>query len=374
MTEPQARIADGFDGIAPAGWQSLAGAAHPFVSYPWLHALEASCSASAETGWDAAHLVAYDNGTLAAALPLYRKQHSFGEFVFDWSWADACQRAGLPYYPKLLTAVPFTPVTGPRLLGKHPGTLIEAGLEEMRRGGHLTWHVLFPADNEHELWTSHGFLPRMTTRFVWHDNDYGDFDGFLAALKQKRRKETRRERRQVADAGVTFRILHGDDLDDATLVDIYRCYARTYHLRGQHPYLSFDFFQRLAQSMPHALVVFLAEQNGERVAAAICIRDETTLYGRWWGALVELPGLHFEACYYQGIDYCLARGLARYDPGIQGEHKIARGFAPESAWSMHRFNHPGLENAVREALARETPMLQAYLRECEHHLPFRRSD
>lgn len=367
MVSGQHSLAD----VAPAEWQALAGAQHPFVSHAYLAALESSGSASPETGWEPAHLLAHDGDTLGGALPLYRKRHSFGEFVFDWSWADACQRAGLNYYPKLLTAVPFTPVSGPRLLGEHHDELIEAGLEQMRRDEHLTWHVLFPHEKEHALWQENGFLSRMNIRFVWRDRDYGDFDGFLAALKQKRRKEIRRERRQVTDAGVRFRTLHGDELDDATLVDVYRCYARTYHLRGQHPYLSFEFFARLCCTIPRALVVFLAERDAENFAAAICLRDEKTLYGRWWGTLADLPGLHFEACYYQGIEYCLAQGLTRYDPGIQGEHKIARGFAPESAWSMHRFNHRGLEAAVREALALETPLLQDHLRDCIQRLPFR---
>ncbi len=368
LVQPRSSLA----GIAAASWNALAGADHPFVSHAYLHALEASNSAVAETGWEAAHLLAEHDGALRAALPLYRKHHSWGEFVFDFAWADACHRAGLAYYPKFLTAVPFTPVAGPRLLGNDAETLIEAGLELMAAEDVLTWHVLFPDEAEHELWRAYGFLPRMDVRFIWRDRGFGDFDGFLAALNHKRRKEIGRERRRVKDAGIRFRTLTGHDLDDETLTALYRCYASTYHLRGRHPYLTAQFFRLLAGQLPETLVVFAAERDGEMIAAAICMRDHDTLYGRWWGALEDVPGLHFEACYYQGIAYCLEQGLTRYDPGTQGEHKLARGFAPEPAWSMHRLAHPGLEAAVRDALKHETALVQAYIDDCRAHLPYRR--
>jgi len=374
MAEPQTETAGGLGATAPAEWNALAGAAHPFTSYSYLHALELSGSANAATGWEPAHLLAHRDNMLSGALPLYRKFHSFGEFVFDWSWAEACQRAGISYYPKLLTAIPFTPVAGPRLLGDCATQLIGAGLEMMQREDILSWHVLFPEEREHAMWKEHAFLPRMNTRFVWTDSGYGNFDGFLAALKQKRRKEIRRERRQVAEAGVHFRVLHGSGIDEHALDAIYRCYASTYHLRGQMPYLTREFFSLLARDMPDALVIFLGERNDETLAAAICLRDTETLYGRWWGTLADLPGLHFEACYYQGIAFCLEHGLTRYDPGVQGEHKLARGFAPEATWSLHRFNHPGLESAVRAALVRETSMIENYITECRQHLPFRNSE
>lgn len=370
MVTGQSLLAD----IAPDEWNVLSGAKHPFVSHAYLHALEASGSANADTGWVPAHLVVRDAQHLAAALPLYRKHHSWGEFVFDFTWANACQQAGLRYYPKLLTAVPFTPVTGPRLLGDKPEELIAAGLETMRAGQHLSWHVLFPECDERAIWKAHGFLPRLDVRFTWRDRHFRDFEGYLAALKQKRRKEIRRERRQVHDAGVHFEVLHGRDLGDEVLGNIYHCYARTYYLRGQRPYLTPECFRLLATALPNELVIFHGTRNSATIAVAICVRSAQTLYGRWWGALAELPGLHFEACYYQGIMYCLAHGLTRYDPGTQGEHKLARGFAPEPAWSLHRFNHEGLEAAVRNALLQETPMMQAYIEDCRRHLPFRKDD
>lgn len=370
MVTGQSSLAD----IASEEWNALSGAKHHFISHAYLHALEASASADIHTGWEPAHLLVRDGQRLSAALPLYRKHHSWGEFVFDFAWANACHQAGLRYYPKLLTAVPFTPVTGPRLLGNKPEELIAAGLDLMQAGQHLSWHVLFPDIDEHEIWKAHRFLPRLDVRFIWSDRSFTDFEGYLAALKQKRRKEIRRERRQVQDAGVHFEVLHGRNLDDQMLTDIYRCYSRTYYLRGQRPYLAPEFFQMLAAALPDDLVVFHGKRDDETIAAAICIRDAQTLYGRWWGTLADLPGLHFEACYYQGIMYCLAHGLTRYDPGTQGEHKLARGFAPEAAWSMHRFNHSGLETAVRNALAQETPMMQAYIDDCRHRLPFRQDD
>lgn len=371
MPRPNIVTMNGLGDIPAAEWRALAGTDHPFVSHAYLDALESSGSASAATGWEPAHQLATEDGRLSGALPLYRKHHSFGEFVFDFAWADACRRAGLEYYPKLLTAVPFTPVTGPRLLGESADALIDAGVEILRQENRLSWHVLFPEAAEHERWRAHGFHPRLNARFTWRDEGYGDFDGFLAALKQKRRKEIRRERRQVSDAGVRFHVLSGHDLDETRLAEIYRCHARTYRLRGQLPYLSPEFFSTLATRMPERLVIFLGERDGETLAAAICLRDAQTLYGRWWGTLADLPGLHFEACYYQGIAYCLEHGLRRYDPGVQGEHKLARGFAPETCWSMHYFDHPGLDAAVRAALLQETPMIEAYIEECRQHLPFR---
>lgn len=371
MMRPRIDRMNGLDDIAPAEWNALAGAQHPFTSWQYLHALEASGSANSATGWEPAHRVARDSSGPCAALPLYRKSHSYGEFVFDFAWADACHRVGLAYYPKLLTAIPFTPVTGPRLLGRDADALIPAVIEQMREEGMLSWHVLFPAADECDTWQQHGFLQRLGTRFAWRDRGFGDFEGFLASLKQKRRKEIRRERRQVEEAGVRFRTLTAAALDTESMDRVYACYARTYYLRGQDPYLSRDFFHRLAEAMNDAVVVFCGFRNEEMIAAAICLRDEKTLYGRWWGTLNDLPGLHFEACYYQGIAFCLEHGLTRYDPGVQGEHKLARGFAPEITTSMHRFNHPGLEAAVREALQHEAPMIRAYARECEQRLPFK---
>lgn len=373
MHRPRIDTMNGLGEITPAEWNGLAGASHPFTTYSYLHALEASGSAGSASGWSPAHLVARGAQQVTGALPLYRKFNSYGEFVFDFAWADACQRAGLAYYPKLLTAIPFTPVTGPRLLGDSKEQLIKAGLEHMQREEILSWHVLFPDGREHETWKAHGFLPRMNIRLVWSDNNYGDFEGFLAALKQKRRKEIRRERKQVIDAGVTFRVLEGE-IDETTVDDVYHCYSRTYLLRGQLPYLTREFFASLTKQMNDSLVIFLGEKNNETLAAAICLRDAKTLYGRWWGARADLPGLHFETCYYQGIAFCLEHGLTRYDPGVQGEHKIARGFAPEPTWSLHRFNHPGLESAVRAALVRETAMIKSYIAECNKHLPFRNSE
>lgn len=374
MTAPLTSSVSGMAAFSSREWDLLLPTAHPFMRHAFLDAMETSGSVNSNTGWEPCHIALRDGGRLVGALPLYRKHHSFGEFVFDWAWADACQRAGIRYYPKLLTASPYSPVTGPRLLGKHKEALIDTAKETCARGDHVGWHVLFPDETDRVVLENAGLLLRKDCQFQWFDNDYGDFDGFLAALKSKRRKEIRRERRRVRDAGVTFRTVDGNGLDATTLATVYRCYAHTYHVRGQVPYLTPDFFRRLAASVPESLVIFIATRQDEDIAAAICLRDDTTLYGRYWGSLREIPGLHFEACYYQGIEYCLQHGLIRFEPGTQGEHKISRGFEPVPVWSAHWLRHPGLRNAVADFLDRETLMVDHTLRSAATLLPFREHD
>ncbi|MDX1454883.1 MAG: GNAT family N-acetyltransferase [Gammaproteobacteria bacterium] len=351
-------------------WNALSGS-QPFLQHGFLDAQEHSQSVAPESGWEPHHLALRDKGKLIGALPLYRKYHSYGEFVFDWGWADACQRAGIAYYPKLLSAVPFTPVTGPRLLGHQADALIEAGKREAERGQHVSWHVLFPARDELALWRAHDFMVREDCQFQWFDRDYGDFDGFLGALKSRRRKEIRRERRQVHEAGVTLRTLAGEDLDPDTLSQVYGCYTAAYAIRGQQPYLRPGFFRAIVKTQPDSIVVFAAFRDGHMVAAAICFRDDECLYGRHWGSLVDIPGLHFEACYYQGIAYCLDQGLGRFEPGTQGEHKISRGFEPVPVYSAHYIRHPGLRDAIADFLQRETPVIADYRERAAELLPYK---
>jgi hypothetical protein len=355
-------------------WDALLPTTQPFMRHTFLDAMETSGSVSKEAGWEPCHIALHDADKLVGALPLYRKHHSFGEFVFDWAWADACQRARIRYFPKLLTASPYSPVTGPRLLGKYPDALIDAAKETCARGEHASWHVLFPDETDRVVLENAGLLLRKDCQFQWFDNEYGDFEGFLGALTSKRRKEIRRERRQVREAGVGFRTVSGNELDEATLATVYRCYAHTYHVRGQMPYLTPDFFRQLAMTAPESLVIFIARRHSEDIAAAICLRDDSTLYGRYWGSVEEIPGLHFEACYYQGIEYCLQHDLIRFEPGTQGEHKISRGFEPVPVWSAHWLRHPGLRNAVADFLDRETLMVDHYLHNAATLLPFRERD
>ena len=376
MSQPQFKQLAGMAALSPEAWNSLLPADNPFVSHAFLAAMESSGSVAPATGWEPCHVAAFCGDELRSAMPLYRKHHSFGEFVFDWAWADACRQAGIAYYPKLLTAAPYSPVTGPRLLGEHPGQLIETvkgiATEEQRVG----WHVLFPDDRDRELLADAGLLLRKDSQFQWFDDRedgrYGDFEGFLGAMTSKRRKEIRRERRQVREAGVSFRRISGQDLDEATLQRVYACYASTYQVRGQLPYLTPDFFRHLAAAAPDSLVIFVATHNGSDIAVAICLRDSEALYGRYWGSLAEIPGLHFEACYYQGIEYCLQQGLKRFEPGTQGEHKISRGFRPVPVWSAHWIRHTGLRTAVADFLERETPMVDRYIADAASLLPFRR--
>jgi predicted N-acyltransferase len=319
-------------------------------------------------------------GNLAGAMPMYLKAHSWGEFVFDFAWAEAYQRAGLSYYPRLCCAVPFTPATGPRLLTLESGAaltrraLIAAARELARTLGVSSLHVLFPdAEDRMELEDA-GLIPRLDCQFHWHNQGYGSFDDFVAGLTAQKRKKLRRERRRVAEAGVLHRTLHGDGLDEAMIETVYTLHARTFARFGNPPYLNLDFFRRLARSMPRALVVELALRNDEVIACSISLRSDDTLYGRYWGASGDFHSLHFETCLYRGIEYCIRERLAHFEPGTQGEHKLLRGFVPAPVWSMHQINDPRFAVAIRDWLKRERSRRRAYLRAAIGHLPFRRAD
>ncbi len=308
-------------------------------------ALELSGCATSATGWDARHLLATDaQGNLTGAMPLYLKAHSWGEFVFDFAWAEAYQRAGLNYYPRLCCAVPFTPATGPRLLVQEEHAaptrqaLIRAAQELTRELGVSSLHVLFPAAEDRIAFEGAGLMPRLDCQFHWHNAGYGSFDDFVGDLTAEKRKKLRRERRRVAEAGITHRTIHGDELDHRLLETIHGLHARTFARFGNPPYLNLDFFKRLARSLPRALVVEIALQHDEIIACSISLRNEDTLYGRYWGANGEHHSLHFETCFYRGIEYCIRERLARFEPGTQGEHKLLRGFAPASGLVRARHN------------------------------------
>ncbi len=336
---------------------------------------------AADTGWTPAHVVAEESGRLVGAMPLYRKDHSWGEFVFDFAWARAYEQHGLPYYPKLVAAVPFTPASGPRLL-LHPDAdaevvrtaLLTAAREHARSIGASSLHVLFPTGPERDWLAGQGLLSRLDCQFHWQNRGFADFDDFLATFTAEKRKKARRERRRVQEAGIEFLELHGADLDDRLLETVYALHARTFLERGNPPYFTPEFFRELATTLPGALMVKLGLLRGEPVAAAVFLRGADTLYGRYWGAAGDFHSLHFEACYYQGIDYCIREGLQRFEPGTQGEHKIARGFAPEAVWSLHEIFHPAFRDAIRDYLGRERDHMRAYLEAARDHVPFRRAD
>jgi len=357
-------------------WDALLPSAQPFLRHAFLSALEDSQSVCEQTGWQAAHRLWVENGKLLAALPAYHKQHSSGEYVFDYQWAHACHRAGIAYYPKLLGAVPFIPVAGPRLLGdaKAAGRLLAAVTVRLAEDGLSGAHINF-TDNlaDRLLAGCNGWMERIGCQFHWHNPGFADFEDFLQSLNSRKRKQLRKERAQIASQGIDFDWREGRELSEADWDFIYACYARTYRVRGQRPYLTRTFFSLLNERMPKAIRVILANQGGQKCAMALSLTDGENLYGRWWGCLAELDGLHFETCLYQGMDYAIAQGLREFDAGAQGEHKLLRGFAPRLTRSWHYLCHDGLRQAVRQFLAEERRAVQAYMEEAQTLLPFRKT-
>jgi predicted N-acyltransferase len=365
--------------VGPAAWNALT-ANQPLLSHEFLLAMESSGSVGPGTHWQPCHLLLRDSaGELAGALPLYLKTDSRGEFVFDWSWADAYERAGLAYYPKLVSAVPFTPANGTRLLVRDPGdrtlvadTLIAAALELARDTDASSWHVLFPDASERDSFAAAGLLERKGCQFHWRNDGYADFDDFLSRFSSAKRKKAKRERRRIAEAGIRFEHLRGDAVRADDWDAIHAFYAQTFLRRGHAPYLNREFFDRIVATMPANLLVILARLGDEPIAAAICFRSSDTLYGRYWGSKADFHSLHFETCYYQGIEYCIREGLRLFEPGTQGEHKISRGFSPTPTWSFHWLREPGFHRAVQHYLERETAHVDSYMEHWDEHLPYRR--
>ncbi|HET7845728.1 MAG TPA: GNAT family N-acetyltransferase, partial [Xanthomonadales bacterium] len=326
-----ARIHHSLSEIPAADWAALDTHGSPFLAHAFLDGLERTGCIRRELGWRPHHLALYRDDVLVAAAPCYRKANSHGEFVFDFSWAQAHERAELEYYPKLLVAVPYTPVSGPRLLvrtGEPEATrdaLVAALDAERARLGASSVHANFVRDDDADALARAGWLARGDWQFHWENAGYATFDDFLAALSHKRRKEIRRERARFGGPDWTFEWRDGAALDEATLDFVHECYVTTFAEKGNYPALTREFFGHLARTMPTQVAALVARHEGEPTAMAFCLRDERTLYGRYWGSLATVPLLHFEACYYQGIDYCIANGIARFEPGAQGEHKIARG-------------------------------------------------
>ncbi len=363
--------------LDPASWDSLLIDKQPFLRHAFLSALEDSGSVGGRSGWQPIHQLFRDpHGELRAALPLYRKSHSYGEYVFDWAWADACQRAGIGYYPKLLCAVPFTPVAGGRLLGdaEGAGLLIDALTEGLDRNETSGLHINFTEPAADRLVAGReGWLERIGCQFHWHNRGYRDFQDFLDALTSRKRKQMRKEREQVAGQGIVFDWREGHQLSEAEWDFVYACYANTYQVRGQAPYLSRAFFSLLAERMPQAIRVVLAQQGARPVAMAFSLRDDSGLYGRYWGCLAEFDRLHFETCFYQGIDQAIADGLQRFDAGAQGEHKLIRGFEPVITRSWHYLQHPGLRAAVADFLQQERAGVLGYAEAARQALPYRQA-
>lgn len=365
------RLAD----LDAAAWDALVPGAQPFLRHAFLGALEDSGSVGAGSGWKPAHQLWLDaQGQPVAALPAYVKSHSYGEYVFDHGWADACRRAGISYYPKLLGAVPFSPVSGPRLLGEPAAAaqLLDELSASLERQGLSGLHINFtdePADAL--LRGREGWLERLGCQYHWRNRGYRDFQDFLEALSSRKRKQIRKEREQVAGQGIDFDWREGHQLSEAEWDFVYLCYANTYHVRGQAPYLTREFFSLLAERMPAAIRLVLARQGGRAVAMAFSLLGGDSLYGRYWGCLAEFDRLHFETCFYQGMDYAIGQGLQRFDAGAQGEHKLIRGFEPVLTRSWHYLCHPGLRAAVAEFLEQERVGVQDYAEDARGLLPYR---
>lgn len=407
--------------VDAAAWNRLlAQQSHPtpFMRHEYLAALESSSSATPRTGWTPRFMTLWQGDTLVAACPLYLKSHSYGEYVFDWAWASAYEQHGVPYYPKAVIAVPFTPVPGNRLLARDAATralLVQAVCQWCEQENVSSVHVLFASDDDVQTSVQQDLMLRHTVQFHWKNEPptlaaaqgeaakdgqtprYRDFDHFLASLSQDKRKKIRQERRRLADAGVTFRWSRGADISTADWDFFYRCYERTYLEHGNPPYLTRDFFARMAAHMPEAWLLFLGERDGRPIASSLIAigayessatgpndsdsRSESgsepssrlVAYGRYWGALERVDCLHFEACYYQPLQWCIAHGAVRFEGGAQGEHKMARALLPVQATSAHWLVHPAFAEAVKRFLDREGAGVENYLESLHQRLPFKQA-
>ena len=379
MSNYRTRIINCLSEIGQAEWDGLVALqeeANPFLKFVFLHALHQTGCAAEKSGWQPRYLSLWRDTVLVGAVPLYLKMHSYGEYVFDWAWADAYERHGLAYYPKLLSSIPFTPVTGSRLLARDEAarTALVAALCELQTdSGVSSTHVLYPPQAQAAQLQDAGFLLRSGVQFHWLNPGYQSFDEFLATLERKKRKNILAERRKVAEQGVTFRQLRGDAISAADWRFFYRCYAHTYAAHHSTPYLSLKFFQRIGAEMPEHLLLIIAERDGAPVAASLVVHNATTLYGRYWGAVESIPCLHFETAYYQPLEFCIQNKLACFEGGAQGEHKMARGFLPQQTWSAHWLAHPSFADAVEHFLTRESDGIAAYIDELNDRNPFRQN-
>ncbi len=371
-----ARFHPRLDDIPAAHWNALLPDDNPFLDHAFLSGLEQQGCIDRHAGWQPHHLGLYEGSQLIAAAPLYLKSNSHGEFVFDWTWADAYAQHGLNYYPKLLCGVPYSPVTGPRLLAAADAParqtqLIAAIQSECSRLGLSSAHLNFAADQDLDAFAHTEWLARSDWQFHWHaDPAWRDFDDFLDALTHKKRKNIRHERRQVADAGIECEIRHGHELDAAHWQALHDFYLATFEDKGNYAALTLGFFRHLGRHLPERVVAVLCRRGPQLVAGALMLRSSTTLYGRYWGARESIPALHFEACYYRGIDYCLSKGLTTFEPGAGGLHKLARGFLPTPTRSFHWISDSRFRNAIASAVRHETPALQHAHAEWLAHSPY----
>jgi uncharacterized protein len=372
-------VLDGLEAVDAGDWNRLAGDECPFSSHEFLAALERQGCVGPGTGWQPCHLLARRGAHLVGAMPLYLKTHSQGEFVFDWGWAEAYQRHGLDYYPKLVSAIPFTPATGPRVLvdgaqadGERIVEALAAAAQALARDVDASSvHWLFPRPEEAERLAGLGMLRRDGCQFHWHNPGWRDFEAYLEALSSKRRKEIRRERREAGRAPVVVEMIPGREVSPADWRDYHRLYASTYDRKWGYPALTVGFFEEVGRTLPDRVFLVLGRRHGRMVAGAHLFQGRDALYGRNWGCSETHPCLHFEMCYYRPIEHCLEHGLVRFEAGAQGEHKITRGFLPTVTRSMHWIAHRGFAEAIAEFLGRERSAVGAYVEEMARHSPFR---
>ncbi|QWD78693.1 GNAT family N-acetyltransferase [Polynucleobacter sp. MWH-Svant-W18] len=377
----QLEILDQLSSLSASEWNALTGQdTGPFTKYEFLSTLEETGCVGGNTGWQTAHLVLRHHGRLVAAMPLYLKQHSYGEFVFDWSWAQAYEQYGMQYFPKALCAIPFTPVPGTRILtaaGEDNEVLhqkIIEGLKALVIHNELSSaHVLFATEAELQALQQQGFMLRDSVQFHWHNQEFKNFEEFLAALTMKRRKNIRRERELVAKEGISFRHIPGRSSTDQDWEFFYSCYENTYLDHQSSPYLNEAFFKLWAERMPENLHLILAQREGRPIAASLLVVDKeaSKAFGRYWGAVEHVPNLHFETAYYQAIEYCITEGIQIFEGGAQGEHKMARGFLPTTIQSAHYIADPKFAQAVKHFLQREQQGIGAYVDELNEHNPLK---
>jgi predicted N-acyltransferase len=368
------------DALDAREWNALGGDRNPFVRHEFFAALEHTDCIGNDTGWDPCYFTLKDSKGLAAAVPAFRKSHSYGEFVFDFAWAQAYSRLGSRYYPKLTVAVPFTPATGPRLL-------VRADLDQQATAKKLlsdiesyttshsisSVHALFLDEPSHIALEQAGWLIRRDCQFHWSNHNYPSFEAYLETFTAMKRKKAKRERRRVAEAGIVFETRLGPELDEHTLDYVYAFVRDTFLRHGHEPYVTRAFFSEIVRTMGDAFMVKLAVHNGTPVAAAIFFWSQETLFGRYWGCSNDYHSLHFEACYHQGIEFCIERGIARFDPGAQGDHKVSRGFEPTLTWSAHYIVNRRFREAIEDYLVREGASVDAYAEEVQNHVPFKQT-
>lgn len=374
------RIITSLEQLNADHWNQLVGDDCPFLRHQFLLALEQSGCVGEESGWIPSYLILENcDGELLAAAPQYIKYNSIGEFVFDWAWADAYERSGLSYYPKLVVAPPFTPATGPRLLiapQSDPDLkkqLLNTLIAHAQTSNISTLHILYPTDQQ-PLEQSNLLIKRFGYEFHWSNQQYKSFEDFLATLKSKRRKQIRKERRTIQDSDITIQHIAGNEASEQQWHAFYNLYRHTFLRYGNYPALTLEFFQQIAETMGQSILLILASDHSRIIAASFFLRGSNSLYGRYWGAFEDVPCLHFELCYYQGHDYCINHQLQHFEPGAQGEHKISRGFLPTETPSYHWIAHPGFKQAISRHVQQETEHLRAYMNNLAQHSPYKKPD